>query len=201
MTALGYHNYPTGARVRGGAVSLTGDYLNLLTRQVTGDFTFIAHLAAMTPNVASTGAGGFLPGSAWQAGIIVRGTTKLTTGQPLGDGKGTRSTELFSAVDGGIYYEDDTMQGPNGARIVRSKNLGGANRWFKIVRVGDIFYSSISTDGKTWKQVRSNTLSNFGGSPYVGLFTYATQSSNPNRHWAAFDSISLTGNVETGFYR
>ena len=193
LTPLQYHNYPTAARVQGGEVTLMGDYLNLLTRQVSGDFTFIAHLAALTPNVASTD--GRLPDGAWRAGIIIRGTTNLTVGQPLGDGGSTRSTELFSSVGGGTYYEDDTMRLGNGDANAWSANLGGANRWYKIVRVGDIFYSSISTDGANWSQVWSNTLSSFGPTPFVGLFTYAAQSSNPNLHWATFDSLSLVGNV------
>ncbi len=192
LTPLQFHNYPTGARVQAGEVTLTGDYLNLMTRQVTGDFTFIARLAAMTPNVPSTD--GRLPEGAWRAGVIVRGTTNLTMGQPLGDGTVTRSTELFSSVGGGTHYEDDTMRDANGDANRWSADLGGAHRWYKIVRAGDTFYSSISADGANWKQVWSNTLTNIGPAPHVGLFTYAVQSANPHRHWATFDSISLVGN-------
>ena len=193
LTPLEFHNYPTGAKVAGANVSLTGDSVNLLTRQVTGDCTFIAHLAGITANVA--GPDGTGPDTGWRAGIIMRGTLNLTIGQPLGDGTTTRSTELFSSVGGGTYYEDDTMRGGNGDANMWSSDVGGANRWFKIVRAGDLFTSSVSTDGLNWTVVRTNTLTGIGTSLYAGMFIHAPQTLNGNLFSATLDNVNITGAV------
>jgi autotransporter-associated beta strand protein len=188
---LEMHNYPSGATIQGNAFTLLGDGMNILTRRVTGDCTLVARLAGITPNTA--GPDGVAPDSSWRAGIILRGTLNATLGQPLGDGSGTRFAALFSAVDGGTYFEDDTMRGGNGDANAWSSNLGGGNRWYKLRRVGNSFLSSVSMDGVNWTQVSSNLLSNFGATIYAGVFIHAVQSLNPNIHLATLDSLSLTG--------
>jgi autotransporter-associated beta strand protein len=165
--------------------------MNILTRRVTGDCTLVARLASITPNTA--GPDGVAPDTSWRAGIILRGTTNATLGQPLGDGSGTRFAALFSAVDGGTYFEDDTMRGGNGDANAWSSNLGGGNRWYMLRRAGNSFLSSVSIDGVNWTQVNSNLLSNFGTTIYAGVFIHAVQSLNPNIHLATLDSLSLTG--------
>ena len=188
---LEMHNYPSGAGIQGNTYSILGDGMNLLTRRVTGDCTFIGRLAGITP--ATAGPDGIAPSSDWRAGIILRGTTNTTIGQPLGDGGTTRFAALFSSVGGGTYFEDDTMRNGNGDANAWSANLGGANRWYKLQRSGDIFTSSVSADGVSWNVVNTITLSNFGSTIYAGVFTHAMQSMNPNVHQASIDSISLTG--------
>ena len=191
-----YHNYATGAKVQDGAVTLTGDYLTLMTRRVTGDFTLIAHLADLTANVAAPD--GLYPYGKWRAGIMVRENTDVTFGEPMGNMSRSQSTELFSTLDGGTYYEDATMLAANADANKWSANLGGGNRWYRIVRSGNTFYSSVSINGVSWSQVWSNTLSGIGTTPYVGPFIFAVQDSNPNRHWAKFDGISLVGSNVAG---
>ena len=188
---LEMHNYPSGANIQGNAYTLLGDGMNILTRRVTGDCTLVARLASITPNTA--GPDGVAPDTSWRAGIILRGTLNATLGQPLGDGSGTRFAALFSAVDGGTYFEDDTMRGGNGDANAWSGNLGGGNRWYMLRRAGNSFLSSVSMDGLNWTQVNSNLLSNFGTTIYAGVFTHAVQSLNPNIHLATLDSLSLTG--------
>ena len=188
---LEMHNYPSGASAPGNTLALLGDGMNFLSRQVTGDCTLIGHLTSITPNTA--GPDGVAPDGSWRAGIILRGTTNATIGQPLGDGSGTRFAALFSAVDGGTYFEDDTMRGGNGDANAWSGNLGGGNRWYRLQRRGNSFVSSVSMDGVNWTQVNSNLLSNFGSTIYAGVFIHAIQSMNPNIHTASFDSLSLTG--------
>ena len=75
-----------------------------------------------------------------------------------------------------------------------SSGLGG-QRWLRLQRVGNTFTTSVSTDGAAWTPVNTVTLSGINSTLYVGMFTYAASSQNPNVHWAAFDSVSLTGNV------
>ena len=188
---LEMHNYPSGASIQGNTFSMLGDGMNFLSRQVTGDCTLIGHLGNITPSTA--GPDGVAPDLSWRAGIILRGTTNTTIGQPLGDGSGTRFAALFSSVGGGTYFEDDTMRGGNGDANAWSGDLGGGNRWYKLQRLGNSFISSVSMDGVNWTQVNSNLLSNFGTAIYAGVFIHAIQSMNPNLHRATFDSLSLTG--------
>jgi autotransporter-associated beta strand protein len=188
---LEMHNYPSGANVQGNTFTLLGDGMNMLSRQVAGDCSFIGHLANITAGTA--GPDGVAPDSSWRAGIILRGTTNTTIGQPLGDGGTTRFAALFSSVGGGTYFEDDTMRNGNGDANAWSSNLGGGNRWYKLQRVGNVFYSSVSMDGVSWTLVNSNTLANFGSTIYAGVFIHCIQSMNPNIHTASFDSFSLTG--------
>jgi hypothetical protein len=188
---LEMHNYPSGASIQGNTFTILGDGMNFLSRQVNGDCTLVGHLASITPSAA--GPDGVAPDDSWRAGIILRGTTNATIGQPLGDGSGTRFAALFSSVGGGTYFEGDTMRGGNGDANAWSSNLGGGNRWYKLQRVGNSFISSVSMDGVNWTQVNSNLLSSFGSTIYAGVFIHAIQSMNPNIHVAGFDSLSLTG--------
>ena len=187
---LEMHNYPSGAGVQSGNLTLLGDGFNLVSRRVTGDCTLVARLANLTPNTAAPD--GVSPDSSWRAGIILRGNTNTTIGQPLGDGS-TRFAALFGTVGGGAYFQDDTIRDGNGDANRWSGNLGGANRWFKLQRTGNQFISSISADGSTWTVVNTTNLTSFGSTIYAGVFIHAVQSLNPNIHSATFDSFSLTG--------
>ena len=68
-------------------------------------------------------------------------------------------------------------------------------RWLKLQRVGSVFTASVSTDGANWTPVNTNTLTSIATRLYVGAFTYAASSQNPNVHSVSFDSVSLTGDV------
>lgn len=188
---LEVHNYSTGASVQGDKVSLIGDGMNMMSRQATGDCTIIGHLASLPANTA--GPDGIAPDSDWRAGFILRSTRNVTVGEPLGNGSGTRFAAMFSNIGGGTYFEDDTMTNGNGDANRWSSNLGGANRWYKIQRVGDVFTSSVSSDGANWSVVNTVTLSGFGSTINAGAFIHAVQSENPNVHTASFDSISIMG--------
>jgi autotransporter-associated beta strand protein len=193
---LEMHNYSTGASVQGNTVSITGDGMNMISRQVTGDCTLIGRLADITPSTASPD--GISPASDWRAGIILRSTANTTIGEPLGDGSGTRFVALFSSVGGGTYFQDDTMREGNGDANRWSSNLGGSNKWYKLQRTGNLFTSYVSVDGVNWSTANSITLANFGNTIHAGVFTHAMQSFNPNVHRATFDSYSLTGASVSG---
>lgn len=193
---LEMHNYSTGASVQGNTISITGDGMNMMSRQVTGDCTLIGRLADITPSTASPD--GISPSSDWRAGIILRSTANTTIGEPLGDGSGTRFVALFSSVGGGTYFQDDTMREGNGDANRWSSNLGGSNKWYKIQRSGNLFTSYVSVDGVNWTTANSITIANFGNTIHAGVFTHAMQSFNPNVHRATFDSYSLTGTSVSG---
>lgn len=193
---LEMHNYPSGLGVAADAVTLLGDGMNLLSRKVAGDCVLTARLADLTP--AGAGPDGVTPSGEWRAGIILRGNTNATLGQPLGDGSGTRFAALFSTVDGGTYFQDDTMRAGNGDANRWSANLGGGNRWYRLRRTGNTIVSSVSLDGTDWTVVNTVTLPNLGGTIHAGVFLHAVQSMNPNVHHARWDSFSLTGSAVVG---
>ena len=184
-------NYPSGASVSGNTVSIVGDGMNMMSRQVTGDCTLIARLADITPNTA--GPDGISPSGDFRAGIILRSTANTTIGEPLGNGSSTRFVALFSSVGGGTYFEDHTMTLGNGDANKWSSNLGGSNKWYKIQRVGDVFTSYLSADGVVWSVANTATLPGFGSTIHAGVFSHAMQSFNPNIHRASFDSYNLLG--------
>ncbi len=187
-----FHDYPSGASILGGTYSTIGDGVNLLTRQVSGDCTLIAHLAGMPGTAAAPD--GSVAESGWQAGIILRGTTNLTSGYPWGQsGSGNAPfVGVFSEVGGGTYYQDETMVNGGGGY-----NIGVTpGKWFKLVRTsGTNFTSFVSADGSTWTQVGNTNLTDFGTTIYAGLFTYAEPDGNLSVPWAAFDNVSIVGNI------
>jgi autotransporter-associated beta strand protein len=186
-----YHNQPNGAAIQNGTYSVIGDGVNLLTRQVSGDCTLIAHLAGITSSAAAPD--GSTANTGWQAGIILRGTTNMTPGYPWGQSGNAPFAAVFGQVDGGAYYQNEWMV--NGGGGYSSGNLGG-QKWFKLVRSNlTNFTSYVSANGSTWTLVNVTNMTDFGTALYAGFFTYAGPSSNPNVHWASFDNVSLTGNI------
>jgi autotransporter-associated beta strand protein len=189
--ALGPHNDPVGVSVQGSTAALIGDAMNMVYRQVKGDCTIIAHLADLT----SAGAlpDGSTPDSSAEAGIIMRATTNVTLGYPVGENGTNTFQALFSRVGGTTHYQDGTMY--NGGGQYPSGDLGGANRWYKIQRVGDTFTGSLSTDGVNWTVAGTQTLTDMGDVINVGLFSFIWPSLSPTVHHAAFDNVSISGNV------
>jgi autotransporter-associated beta strand protein len=185
-----FHNQPDGASILGNTYSLIGDGVNLLTRQVNGDCILTGHLLALPGS--GPGPDGAAPDGGWQAGIIVRGNTNLTPGFPLGTSS-SRFAAVFGTVNSGTHFQDDTMV--NGGGAYWSGDVGSANRWFRLRRIGDTFVTSVSADGASWTAVNTNTLSGIGSTVYAGFFTYAQPSHNPNVYWAKFDNFALTGNI------
>jgi len=189
LAVIGPHNNPVGASTQAGTCSLIGDSLNMLYRQVSGDCTLIAHLADIT----SAGAlpDGSTPDANAEAGIILRNSTDVTLGSPLGDNDSNQFQALFSTVGGSTCYQDGTMY--NGGGPYASANLGGANRWYKIQRTGNTFVGSVSTDGVQWTVATTQTLPTMGTVLDVGLFIFTWPSLRPAVHHATFDNVSLTG--------
>ncbi len=196
---LEFHNYPSGVSVQGGPISLIGDGMNFLSRRVTGDCTLIGRLLDITPDVAGpdgvapdrTG----VPVRTWRAGILLRSSTNVTIGTPLGDGVSNRFAALFSSVAGETHFQDDTMREGNNDANAWSPDLGGINRWYKLQRVGDVFLSSVSQNGVDWTLVNSVTLTDFGPTLYAGAFIHAAQSMNPNVHRATLELVNISGAI------
>ena len=188
---LDFHVYPAGAKVQGTTLTITGDSMNLLAWQVTSNCTLIGRLAGFESAVAAPD--GSVPPNT-ECGIILRGTTNDTVGEPLGNASaGTRFAAVFGESGGGSYFQDDTMV--NGGGGYPSANQGNTNGWFKLVRSGDVFTSYVSPDGTNWVAANTNTLTGIGLTVYAGMFTYTLQSLDPVIPWATMDNFNLTGNV------
>ncbi|HEV2211626.1 MAG TPA: LamG-like jellyroll fold domain-containing protein [Verrucomicrobiae bacterium] len=190
LSQIFFHNFPNGGRIVGGTYSLIGDGVNLLVRQVNGDFTVAGRLQGLPGS--GPGADGAAPDASWQAGLIVRGNTNMTPGFPLGTSS-ARFAAVFGTVNNGTHFQDDTMV--NGGGAYWSSDVGSANRWFQLRRSGDTFLTSVSPDGANWTPVNTNTLTGIGTLVYAGFFSYAQPSHNPNVPWAGFDNFALAGNV------
>lgn len=185
-----FHDYPSGASIQSGTYSMIGDGVDLLTRQVSGDCTIIAHLAGMPSTAAAPD--GSVAESGWQAGIILRGTTNMVQGFPWGHTGSTPFVAVFGQVDGGAYYQDEDMVNGGGG-YSRGVTSG---KWFKLVRTGSTnFTSFVSPNGSTWTQVGNTNLTDFGTTIYVGMFTYAEPDGNLSVPWAKFDNVSVLGNI------
>ncbi|MFO1513691.1 MAG: LamG-like jellyroll fold domain-containing protein [Verrucomicrobiota bacterium] len=184
------HVQPYGAKIDGGTYTLIGDGLNLLCRPVDGNCTIIARVSGITSTAAAPD--GTTPDWSWEAGLIMRESTNSTPGTPLGDSGNSQYSAVFATVNNDTHYQDYTMANAGGPYW--SSGLGG-QRWLKLQRVGSVFTTSVATDGVNWTPVWTNTLSGIATRLYVGLFTYAAPSQNPNVHWASFDSVSITGSI------
>lgn len=184
------HVQPYGAKIDGGTYTLIGDGLNLLCRPVDGNCTIIARVSGITSTTAAPD--GTTPDWSWAAGLIMRESTNGTPGTPLGDSGTSQYSAAFATVNNDTHYQDYTMANAGGP--FWSSGLGG-QRWLKLQRVGSVFTTSVATDGVNWTPVWTNTLSGIATRLYVGLFTYAAPSQNPNVHTASFDSVSITGSI------
>ena len=186
-----FHYLPSGARALNGTYSVLGDGLNLLTRQVSGDCTLIAHLADF-PNLTPLPDGSVAEKDT-EVGIILRGTTAITPGYPWGKTTVAPFAAVLSRVrDGSTRFRDQTMTASAGA--YSSESLG-EQRWYKLERVGDTFTSFLSDDGFTWIQVNSETLPGFDAVLYAGIFSYSPSSLKLSVPWGRFDNVNLRGNV------
>ncbi len=185
-----YHNYPNGVSIQNGTYSVIGDGVNLLTRQVSGNCTLIAHLSGLPTTAPAPD--GSTPESGWEAGIILRGNTNMTPGYPWGEAGTAPFTAVFGEVGGGAYYQDESMA--NGGGGYASSSLG-SQTWFEIQRTNNMFISSVSSDGVHWTPVWTNSLTDFGATVDAGFFTYAQPDSNLNVMWAGFNQFSLNGNI------
>ena len=184
------HTYPQGARILSGTYSLIGDGLHFLGRRVTGDCTLVAHVADMIASRA--GPDGQRPNGSWRAGIIMRENATRTPGMPLGKRNTARFAAVFATVSNDTHFQNCTMANAGGAYW--SRGLGG-QRWLKLRRSGTTFTTYLSTDGADWMEVNSVQLPKIASNLYVGMFTYAASSQNPNVHWASFDNVSIVGDI------
>lgn len=168
-----------------GNLHLTGDGLNLLTREIKGDCTLTAHVADLPAGNGGNDSREAHP--SWRAGIILRSTLDATPGSPLGNPK-TPYAAAFSTVKGDTHFQNHTLRNGGGAH---PSPKVGAQRWLRIQRRGNQFTTSVSTDGKSWQECSSTELADAPTTLHAGVFTYAATSGNTNVHRAIFEHVDL----------
>ncbi len=195
FSAIGQHAFQAAAGYDAGAWSLVGDGMNMVWQEISGDETIIAHVAGKPVTGSANGtqfdAVGF--DGAWDGGVMFRENLSPNPGGELG----SRFVALYKENGNSTRLQSSDDQNAGGPVV--GANLGSNYTWFKLQRAGTLFTASLSTDGVTWTDVGTRTMTTaFGAKMYVGLFTLARPSTNPNPQWWKFDNVSLAS-VGSGF--
>jgi len=188
LTQLEHHLYPMAYSADNGSVTLVGESMGLLTQPMTGNGTFIAHLADITSNRPQADGTGLMNESAWYAGIIMRDNLNARPGAPLGGSEIPYATVLGTA-DGRTRFCDSTMIDGAGNQPRTARNR---HRWFKLERQGADFILSSSAEGREWETIKTVNLPKMAPACHVGFVVYAIPSATNRIHWARFDNIRLT---------
>jgi len=123
----------------------TADAFHYAYRSVTGDATIIARVASVQ-NV-----------NAWaKAGVMIRETL---------DAGSAHAFALVSAAKGVAFQRRPT---DGGVSVSTAGTLSTPPRWVKLTRVGDQFTASESSDGTTWSEIGSETIT-MNASVFIGL--------------------------------
>lgn len=180
-----YGAAPAGATAyAGGAWTLTGGFngqqpasskpsIRFAYRAVTGDFTMIARVTAVT-SAGSNDA---------QAGIMIRDTAT---------GQAGSQTYIAMTTDHRAGWNE------RGATAMAYSWMAGALNpapalpyWIKMERVGQRVQTSTSPDGASWAGANSNDFGNLPATAYVGLF--ASSAVTGQASTATFTDVAITG--------
>jgi regulation of enolase protein 1 (concanavalin A-like superfamily) len=119
------------------------------------------------------------PSAATQAGIDIRETLA------------PNATNAFVGISGGLGAEALVRSATGATTSVAALTPGiSVPYWVRMSRVGNVFTSSISPDGKTWTVLSTSTLS-MNTQAYIGLGSSSTTGALPAI--ALFDNVSVTG--------
>jgi fibronectin type 3 domain-containing protein len=131
----------------------TADQFRFVYKQLTGNFDVKVQITSLSNGDGTTS--GYA-----RAGIMAR--TDLTAG----------SANIYTYSLAGPFGFLTTYRTTPGGNTNQTAgiNNNGAQRWVRLVRVGDTFTSYGSLDGTTWTQISSLTIS-LGQTIYVGMAT------------------------------
>jgi hypothetical protein len=195
FSALGLRSFQSAAAYNNGTWSMIGDQFNFVWQQIAGDETIVTRVAGKpstgTGNSSQFDAVGF--DGSWSGGVMFRENLSANPGIEFGN----RFVCLYKQVNNGVYLQSSDDVNPGG--YVTGPNLGSSYTWLKLQRAGTTFTASGSTNGTTWTELGTRTMATpFSQKMYVGLFTLARPSTNPNPHWFKFDNTSFAS-IGAGF--
>jgi regulation of enolase protein 1 (concanavalin A-like superfamily) len=113
----------------------TADAFHFAWQPLTGDGVIVARVTSITGTEAWT-----------KAGVMIRG----------GDGAGSAHAAMFVSTGKGLAFQRRTANG--GVSTHTSGGAGVAPRWVRLARAGNVITASVSTDGKAWTTVDSDTI-------------------------------------------
>ena len=112
-----------------------------------------------------------------KAGVMMRDTLSA----------GSAHATMFVSAAKGLAFQYRQTAGGTSSNVYGP--LAGAPYWVKMVRLGTSFTSYVSTDGATWTQVGTTTIT-MGSTIDVGLAV--TSHTNGTLATGAFDSVTVT---------
>ena len=150
----------------------TNDSNTYLSMPWTGDGTFIARLASFTSTDSSA-----------KAGLIFRETTLA----------GSRYSTIHLLRSGAVNFQHKTATAGSSTNVNFFSGTGGSvgvPEWLRLIRQGDTFTLSYSSNGITWTDLSTRTNVMTGAALSVGLVV-APRTGNTIAT-ATFDNISFT---------
>jgi glucose/arabinose dehydrogenase/regulation of enolase protein 1 (concanavalin A-like superfamily) len=143
------------------------DSFQYVYQSLSGDGQIIARVASLQNT------------NSWaKAGLMIRET--LTNN--------ASNAAMLVTVGNGLTFQRRTTV--SGNTTSTSGGSGAAPYWLKLVRTGNTFTGSKSTDGTNWTLVGSATIT-MAANAYIGLAV--TSHNNPVLCTATIDNVSLTG--------
>jgi len=168
----GSGNYASGTFTLQGSgtdIAGTADQFHFVYQPLNGDGTIIARVAS----ISNTGP--------WaKGGVMVR--------ESLATGSKHVSTVIEYASTSGA--QQVARASTNGATATSTTTGVAAPYWVKLQRAGNVFTSSISSNGTTWTTVGTTTVA-MSANVYIGLLVCAQNNSALNT--TVIDNVSLTG--------
>jgi hypothetical protein len=167
--STGSGSYSNGAFTESGSgtdIWGNADGLHYIYQPLSGDGTIIAHVNT----VQNT--------DGWaKAGVMIRESL---------DANATFADTIITPANGTAFQRRTATGGS-------SVHTGGPNvaapYWVKLVRSGNTFISSVSSDGSSWTQVGTDTIT-MASSVYIGLAVTAHNYGTLNT--STFDQVSVT---------
>ncbi|GLX67043.1 hypothetical protein [Paenibacillus glycanilyticus] len=174
----GSGDYASGTytiKASGTDISGTADQFRYIYQPLSGDGTIVARVAS----ISST--------SSWaKGGVMIR--EALTTGA-----KHVSTVVEYASTSGAQLISRNTA---SGSTATVTQTGVAAPYWVKLQRAGNVFTSSISSNGTTWTQVGSVTVS-MSTSAYIGLAV--TAQNNTVLNTTTVDNVTVTtGGAGTG---
>jgi hypothetical protein len=154
-----------------------------VSRDVTGDFTFIANLSQMVSSLKVSSS------DQYRVGIML--CTDCVSAAASASAQIGISSPLV-ATDTAIVHTQRLVAGASLSKTQTSVAASaGASLYFKIVRVGSTYTSYYSVDGGVnYTQARTGDFgSAIGSTAKIGVF--AAQGDSPDTNTFGFDKISL----------
>ena len=119
----------------GGDIWGSADSFHFAGRPVTGDLTMVVQVTSQSADPKS------------KSGLIIRESSAANA----------RYVDLVVEQGTATRMEARTSTGAYASSLGGSHN-GSTPYWLRLVRAGDVFTGSVSTDGVTWTQVKQTTL-------------------------------------------